>query len=43
MDPIDVLPDASITDRGPISQALLARGWTTFGEACRQVHRMPYG
>ena len=43
MDPIDVLPDASITNRGPISRAFLARGWTTFGEACRQVHRMPYG
>ena len=43
MDPIDVLPDASITNRGPISRAFLARGWATFGEACRQVHRMPYG
>jgi hypothetical protein len=43
MDSIDAFPDVPITDRGPISQMFLARGWTTFGEACRQVHRMPYG
>jgi len=43
MDPIDAFPDVPITDCGPISRAFLARGWTTFGEACRQVHRMPYG
>ena len=43
MDPIDAFPDAPITDSGPISRAFLARNWTTFGEACRQVHRMPYG
>ena len=43
MDPIDAFPDAAITDSGLISQAFLARGWTTFSDACRQVHRMPYG
>jgi hypothetical protein len=43
MDPIDAFPDVPITDRGPISRAFLARGWTTFSEACRHVHRMPYG
>ena len=43
MDPIDVFPEAPITDSGPIARAFLARGWATFGEACRQVHRMPYG
>lgn len=43
MDPIAVLPDRVITDKGPVSQAFLKRGWTSFGEACRQVHRMPYG
>ena len=43
MDPIDTLPDAAITDAGPISRAFLARGLTTFIAACRYVHQMPYG
>lgn len=43
MDPLDVFPDPTITDRGPVSRAFLERGWTSFREACRQVHRMPYG
>ena len=43
MDPIDVFPDARITGTGPVSQAFLSRGLTTFSEACRHVHQMPYG
>lgn len=43
MDAIDVFPDAAVTDAGPVSQAFLARGLTTFITACRHVHQMPYG
>jgi len=43
MDPIDAFTDAAITDSGPISEAFLARGLTTFMAACRHVHQMPYG
>ena len=43
MDPINVFPDAPITTAGPVSRAFLERGPTTFVEACRHVHQMPYG
>lgn len=43
MDPIAALPDAIISDNGPISKAFLARGLTTFIAACQYVHQMPYG
>jgi hypothetical protein len=43
MDPIDVFPDAAITDNGPFSRAFLARGLMSFAAACRHVHTLPYG
>ena len=43
MDPIDVLPEALISDNGLVSKAFLSRGVTRFREACRYVHKMPYG
>ena len=43
MDPIDVFPDAVITDAGPVARAFLKRGPTTFIQACHHVHAMPYG
>ncbi|MGD9330513.1 MAG: hypothetical protein PVJ53_04325 [Desulfobacterales bacterium] len=43
MDPIEVFPDATITDAGPIARAFLERGLTSFIEACRHVRAMPYG
>ena len=43
MDPIDVFPDAEITDNGPVSRVFLARGLWRFTAACRHVQKMPYG
>jgi hypothetical protein len=36
-------PDKALQRAGPISQVFLELGITTFHEACRQVHQMPYG
>ncbi|MEM9089599.1 MAG: hypothetical protein AAGC93_12735 [Cyanobacteria bacterium P01_F01_bin.53] len=43
MNPIDVLPNVEIQNRGPISTIFLAKGITTFQAACRHVKAMPYG
>ena len=43
MDPIDVFPDAALTDSGPVSRAFRSLGLASFIEVCRYVHTMPYG
>jgi hypothetical protein len=43
MDPIDLFPDARIDDTGVISAEFTRLGITSFIEACRHVHQLPYG
>jgi len=43
MDPYDVLPDVAINRDGVIADQFLRLGITGFIEACRYVHRLPYG
>lgn len=43
MNPIDVLPDPVLQDRGQFSQIFLQKGIDTFQAACRYVKAMPYG
>ena len=43
MDPIDVLPDAEITEAGPFCRAYLAEGLTTFHDAAEWTKNRPYG
>ncbi len=43
MDPIDLLPDRTIVDHGPISTEFLGLNINNFRQACQYVHQMPYG
>jgi len=43
MDSFTIFPDKTIIDAGIVSRELLNLGVTTFVEACRYIHRMPYG
>lgn len=43
MDEPTVLPDGPIPDAGMISQKFIALDIRTFQEACRYVHKLPYG
>ncbi len=43
MDPIDVLPDIPIKSSGIVAEQFLRLGITGFIDACRYVHRLPYG
>jgi hypothetical protein len=43
MDDLTVFPDEPIAAAGVISDQFRALGITSFQEACRHVHRMPYG
>ena len=43
MQTINALPDKKITDAGVVSKIFLIQGVATFQEACRRVHRLPYG
>ncbi|MBN1330134.1 MAG: hypothetical protein JXA54_11730 [Candidatus Heimdallarchaeota archaeon] len=43
MDTFDKLPDAKITPEGEMSQKFLQLGISSFKEACRFVHNIPYG
>jgi hypothetical protein len=43
MDKHTHFPDSPIQGGGQVSRVFMALGITTFHEACRQVHQMPYG
>jgi hypothetical protein len=43
MDPLTRLPDAVISPAGPFAETFLGMGVGRFHEACRWVHRLPYG
>jgi hypothetical protein len=43
VDSFTIFPDKILTDAGAVSRAFLGIGVRTFVEACRYVHRMPYG
>ena len=43
MDKYTGFPDQAIKGHGPICQAFGALGISTFHQACRHVHQMPYG
>ncbi|MEL6385520.1 MAG: hypothetical protein AAFQ89_24285 [Cyanobacteria bacterium J06626_18] len=43
MHPINVLPEANIQAKGPVSEQFLRRGITSFRAACDWVKAMPYG
>ncbi|MEM8506137.1 MAG: hypothetical protein AAF716_23680 [Cyanobacteria bacterium P01_D01_bin.1] len=43
MQPIDVLPNISLQNRGKFSDIFLEQGITTFQAACHSVKVMPYG
>ena len=43
MDPISVLPNPSLTAKGPFSEKFLSLGLTRFQDVCTHVKAMPYG
>ncbi len=43
MDNFKVFPDKRIAEYGPISKVFVDLGITSFLEACRYVHELPYG
>jgi hypothetical protein len=43
MEKFTILPDKPISDFGTISKKFLSLGIHTFIDACRYVHRLPYG
>lgn len=43
MDNFNVFPDKRIAENGPVSKVFIDLGITSFQEACRYVHKLPYG
>ena len=43
MDPISVLPDVTIQNKGLVSRIFLEQGILSFQAACQRVKTMPYG
>jgi len=43
MDNFNVFPDKYITEDGPVSKKFIDLGITSLHEACRYVHKLPYG
>lgn len=43
MQAINALPDKKIIEAGVISKTFIIQGISTFQDACRHVHHMPYG
>lgn len=43
MNPIDVLPNPNLQNRGTVSNIFLNKGIETFHAACQHVKNMPYG
>lgn len=43
MQAINTLPETTIVEAGVISKTFLIQGITTFQDACRHVHHLPYG
>ena len=43
MENCSVLPDSTLSGAGRLTRGFTALGLTTFQQACRWVHELPYG